>query len=239
MGYKEDGQMEQLELGVPLQRQNDTAFVTIDIINNVCANVARSHQHKWLTISVMKVVAQIGVILSALATQGMPASSLSLTAPFTRLLSLSRGGSRQIKPVGDYVGVNDTAPYLVEEMVAAETPKPRLNPLSEISAGTTVALASIPSSIAFASIAGVDPLVGVWSSVILGGVSAVTGMRPGLVAGAAGVVAVPLAGVVKQGPELMAPTIFLAAIMELVFATLKGGRLIELVRYVLKRGVDL
>lgn len=187
----------------------------------------------------MKVVAQIGVILSALATQGMPASSLSLTAPFTRLLSLSRGGSRQIKPVGDYVGVNDTAPYLVEEMVAAETPKPRLNPLSEISAGTTVALASIPSSIAFASIAGVDPLVGVWSSVILGGVSAVTGMRPGLVAGAAGVVAVPLAGVVKQGPELMAPTIFLAAIMELVFATLKGGRLIELVRYVLKRGVDL
>jgi hypothetical protein len=52
--------------------------------------------------------------------------------------------------------------------------------LTETLSGTTVALASIPSSIAFATIAGVDPLVGIWSSVIHGAVSSLVGMRKGL-----------------------------------------------------------
>lgn len=141
---------------------------------------------------------------------------------------------------------NDTEPFLVSSEVevpkdtpafAATTESSLTNTnkaflLKESLAGTTVALAAIPSSIAFSAIAGVDPLVGVWSSVVLGVAAVLTGMRPGLVAGAAGVVAVPLAAVVKESPALMAPTILLAAGLEMAFAMLKGGRLISLVRYV-------
>jgi sulfate permease, SulP family len=101
--------------------------------------------------------------------------------------------------------------------------------LTEALSGTTVALAMIPSSIAYSAMAGVNPLVGVWSSVILGAVSAVTGMRRGLVAGCASVVAVPLASVVAKSPKYMAPTILLAAAIELLFSLFRGGEWIRLV----------
>ena len=101
--------------------------------------------------------------------------------------------------------------------------------VKETLSGTTVALASIPSSIAFANIAGVDPLIGVWSSIILGATSSLTGMRPGLVSGAAGVVAVPLAKVIQYDKALMGPVVLLAAVMQFAFGALKGGRLINLV----------
>jgi SulP family sulfate permease len=105
------------------------------------------------------------------------------------------------------------------------------NVLTESLSGTTVALTSIPASIAFATIAGVDPLVGIWSSVVLGAVSSVAGLRAGLVAGAAGVVAVPLGKIVRSsGVKYMGPTILLASLMELIFGLAKGGRLINLVR---------
>jgi sulfate permease, SulP family len=105
----------------------------------------------------------------------------------------------------------------------------KTSPLTEALSGATVALASIPSSIAYSAIAGVSPLVGVWSSVILGAVSAVTGMRPGLVPGCAGVVAVPLAAIIAQSPQYIAPTILMASAIELIFALLRGGQLIALV----------
>jgi MFS superfamily sulfate permease-like transporter len=125
-------------------------------------------------------------------------------------------------------------PAVTEQVVnTSDAAQSETSFVSEILSGTTVALASIPSSIAFANIAGLDPLVGVWSSVILGTVSSLTGLRPGLVAGAAGVVAVPLASVVKNsGKQYVGPTIVLASLMELAFSLAKGGRLIDLVRYV-------
>jgi SulP family sulfate permease len=104
------------------------------------------------------------------------------------------------------------------------------NLVPEVLAGMTVALASIPSSIAFASIAGVDPMVGVWSSVILGSVSSFAGMRAGLIAGSAGVVVVPLATIISSyGKQYMAPTVILACLMEFVFSIAKGGKLINYV----------
>lgn len=101
---------------------------------------------------------------------------------------------------------------------------------TEIFSGVVVALASIPSSIAFANIAGVNPLVGIWSSVILGLISTGVGGAPGLIAGAAGVVAVPLAPLIaNHGVAFMGPTVFLAAAAQLIFGVLKLGRLVDLV----------
>jgi hypothetical protein len=103
--------------------------------------------------------------------------------------------------------------------------------LTETLSGATVALASIPSSIAFATIAGVDPLVGIWSSVILGAVSSLVGMRKGVITGAAGVVAVPLGRLVATaGVKYMVPTILMASLIEFIFGLLKGGKLINFVR---------
>lgn len=97
-------------------------------------------------------------------------------------------------------------------------------------AGVTVALASIPSSVAYANIAGVSPLVGVWSSVVLGLAAPLLGSRPGVVAGAASVVTVPLAGLVAaRGAGVIGAVTLLAAAVELLFACCGLGRFISVV----------
>lgn len=60
-----------------------------------------------------------------------------------------------------------------------------------------VALATIPTSVAYSTIIGLSPMLGIWSSAITGLVVACVGGGPGMIAGAAGVVALPLAGLVK------------------------------------------
>ncbi|KAG8462673.1 hypothetical protein KFE25_004649 [Diacronema lutheri] len=94
----------------------------------------------------------------------------------------------------------------------------------------TVALASIPSSVAYANIAGVSPLVGVWSSVVLGAAAPALGSQPGVISGAASVVAVPLATLVaREGTGVVLPVIALSALIELLFAACRLGRHISLV----------
>lgn len=95
----------------------------------------------------------------------------------------------------------------------------------ETLSGLVVALASIPMSIAFANIAGVSPLVGIWSSVVLGLVSALVGGSPGLIAGSAGVVVVPLAPLLAaHGPAAMAPCVLLAAGLQLICGLSQVGK---------------
>ena len=66
----------------------------------------------------------------------------------------------------------------------------------------SVAFSLLPKAIACASIVGVGPLVGVWSSVAMGVAAPAVGMRPGVIAGAAAVVVVPLgAFVAERGPD--------------------------------------
>ncbi|MGI9290944.1 MAG: SulP family inorganic anion transporter, partial [Gammaproteobacteria bacterium] len=59
--------------------------------------------------------------------------------------------------------------------------------------GLTVALALVPEAIAFSFIAGVDPIVGLWSAVFLGFITSVFGGRPGMISGATGAIAVVVA----------------------------------------------
>ena len=56
----------------------------------------------------------------------------------------------------------------------------------ELLAGLVVALATIPTSVAYSSIVGLSPMVGIWSSAITGLVVSLVGGGPGMVAGAAG-----------------------------------------------------
>ena len=67
----------------------------------------------------------------------------------------------------------------------------------EILAGLTVSLALVPEAVAFAFVAGVDPLVGLYAAFIVGLVTSVTGGRPGMISGATGALAVVMVVLVK------------------------------------------
>lgn len=84
----------------------------------------------------------------------------------------------------------------------------------EILAGLTVSLALVPEAVAFAFVAGVDPLVGMYAAFIVGFVTSVTGGRPGMISGATGALAVVMVALVKDnGVEYLFLTVILMGII--------------------------
>jgi SulP family sulfate permease len=75
------------------------------------------------------------------------------------------------------------------------------NPKNDILAGITVSLAMIPEVVAFAFVAGIDPLVALSGAFIIGLITALFGGRPGLISGAAGAVAVIFVDLIIKGHE--------------------------------------
>ena len=67
------------------------------------------------------------------------------------------------------------------------------NAQNDILSGITVALALVPEAVAFAFVAGVDPLVGLYAAFMVGLITAVFGGRPGMISGATGALAVVMA----------------------------------------------
>lgn len=97
-------------------------------------------------------------------------------------------------------------------------------------AGITTSLAMVPEVVAFALLAHVNPLVGLYAAVILGLVTALFGGRPGLISGGAGSLAVvSVALVVTHGVEYLFACIILMGIIQFTFGAFKLGRLIKLV----------
>lgn len=75
------------------------------------------------------------------------------------------------------------------------------SPKNDILAGITVSLAMIPEVVAFAFVAGIDPLVALSGAFIIGLITALFGGRPGLISGAAGAVAVIFVDLIIKGHE--------------------------------------
>ncbi|MBO3117021.1 SulP family inorganic anion transporter [Winogradskyella sp. DF17] len=73
------------------------------------------------------------------------------------------------------------------------------NPKNDILSGLTVALALVPEAVAFAFVAGVDPLVGLYGAFIMGFVTALFGGRPGMISGATGAMAVVMVYLIQKG----------------------------------------
>ena len=73
------------------------------------------------------------------------------------------------------------------------------NPKNDILSGLTVALALVPEAVAFAFIAGIDPLVGLYGAFMMGIVTAIFGGRPGMISGATGAMAVVMVYMIQQG----------------------------------------
>jgi len=101
---------------------------------------------------------------------------------------------------------------------------------TEILSGLTVALALVPEAVAFALIAGLSPLTGLYAAFMMGFITAIFGGRPGMISGATGAVAVVLVTLVKShGVEYIFATVVLAGIMQMLAGFLKLGKLIRLV----------
>ena len=100
----------------------------------------------------------------------------------------------------------------------------------EVLAGLTVALALVPEAVAFAFVAGVPPLVGLYAAFIVGLVTAIFGGRPGMISGATGALAVVMVALVADhGVEYLFATVVLMGIMQVGAGVFKLGKFIRLV----------
>jgi len=96
--------------------------------------------------------------------------------------------------------------------------------------GLTVALALVPEAVAFAFVAGVHPLVGLYAAFIVGLVTALIGGRPGMISGATGALAVVMVSLVAQhGVEYLFATVVLMGILQLAAGIFRFGKFIRLV----------
>ena len=77
-----------------------------------------------------------------------------------------------------------------------------LDPKKDILSGLTVALALVPEAVAFAFVAGIDPLVGLYGAFIMGLITALFGGRPGMISGATGAMAVVMVHMVQKGNQV-------------------------------------
>ncbi len=100
----------------------------------------------------------------------------------------------------------------------------------EILSGLTVALALVPEAIAFAFVAGVAPLSGLYAAFIVGLITAILGGRPGMISGATGALAVVMVSLVMDhGAEYLFATVILMGILQLIAGVFKLGKFIRMV----------
>lgn len=101
---------------------------------------------------------------------------------------------------------------------------------TEILSGLTVALALVPEAVAFAFIAGLSPLTGLYAAFMMGLVTSIFGGRPGMISGATGAVAVVIVVLAKDhGVEYIFATVILAGLIQMAAGFLRLGKLIRLV----------
>lgn len=124
-----------------------------------------------------------------------------------------------------------------EQAQLAPKPMSAATAKTEILSGLTVALALVPEAVAFAFVAGVHPLVGLYAAFIVGLVTAVFGGRPGMISGATGALAVVMVALVAQhGVEYLFATVVLMGIIQILAGVFHLGRFIRLVPHAVMLG---
>lgn len=105
-----------------------------------------------------------------------------------------------------------------------------INYRTEVLSGITVALALVPEAVAFALLAGLSPLVGLYAAIVVGLITSVFGGRPGMISGATGAIAIVIIALAKtHGVEYVFATVILAGVIQLSAGLLRLGKLIRLV----------
>jgi len=101
---------------------------------------------------------------------------------------------------------------------------------NDVLSGLTVALALVPEAVAFAFVAGVEPLVGLYGAFLMGLITAVLGGRPGMISGATGAMAVVMVALVAtHGVEYLFAAVVLTGVIQVLAGVLKLGKFIRMV----------
>ncbi|MDH5711500.1 MAG: SulP family inorganic anion transporter, partial [Gammaproteobacteria bacterium] len=101
---------------------------------------------------------------------------------------------------------------------------------NEILSGLTVALALVPEAVAFAFVAGVEPLVGLYAAFMVGLLASIFGGRPGMISGATGAMAVVMVALVAQhGVEYLFAAVVLTGLIQICAGILRLGKYIRIV----------
>ncbi len=118
---------------------------------------------------------------------------------------------------------------------------------NDILSGLTVALALVPEAVAFAFVAGVDPLVGLYAAFMIGLITSIFGGRPGMISGATGALAVVMVSLVAQGnamgPEsenlglyYLFATVILMGGIQIIVGLLRLGKFVRLIPHPVMMG---
>lgn len=119
------------------------------------------------------------------------------------------------------------------------------NPKNDILSGLTVAFALVPEAVAFAFVAGIPPIIGLYGAFMMGLITAIFGGRPGMISGATGALAVVMVNLVKEGIELggesagvqyLFATIILMGVIQIAIGALKFGKFIRLIPHPVMMG---
>ena len=104
------------------------------------------------------------------------------------------------------------------------------SPKDEVLSGLTVALALVPEAVAFAFLAGVPPLVGLYAAFIICLVTSILGGRPGMISGATGAMGVVVVALVAQfGIGYLFPAVVLCGLIQITIGIVKFGKFIRIV----------
>ena len=104
------------------------------------------------------------------------------------------------------------------------------DPKADTLSGLTVALALVPEAIAFAFVAGVEPLVGLYAAFFVGIITSIFGGRSGMISGATGAMAVAMVGLVTvYGVDYLFAAIVLTGIIQMLAGIFHLGKFIRLV----------
>jgi len=125
--------------------------------------------------------------------------------------------------------------------------KRRANVKNDVLSGLTVALALVPEAVAFAFVAGVDPLVGLYAAFMIGLITSVFGGRPGMISGATGALAVVMVSLVaegnamgQEGEELglyyLFATVILMGLIQMLAGVFKLGKFVRLIPHPVMMG---
>ncbi|NVJ67491.1 MAG: SulP family inorganic anion transporter [Gammaproteobacteria bacterium] len=108
---------------------------------------------------------------------------------------------------------------------------------NDVLSGLTVALALVPEAVAFAFVAGVEPLVGLYAAFMVGLITSIFGGRPGMISGATGALAVVMVALVAQhGVQYLFATVVLMGLIQMLAGWLKLGKFIRMVPHPVMMG---
>ena len=118
----------------------------------------------------------------------------------------------------------------ISESILMSSLSPPNNIKNDVLSGLTVALALVPEAVAFAFVAHVDPMIGLYTAVIIGFITAAFGGRPGMISGATGAMAVVVVSLVDQhGAQYLFAAVLLAGILQVLAGVFRLGKFIRIV----------